>query len=121
MVIDKLLESILILTGYFSGVHIPARPGVFADMDFEPFLDRKSTRLNSSHVSISYAVFCLKKKKAVMDRDAIREKHVQEGPLAAVRQRQKVQRTVGIANRQAVRTGYGVGDKSAEAQQNALH
>src|SRR5699024_11785283 len=27
-----------------------------------PVLDRKSTRLNSSHVSISYAVFCLKKK-----------------------------------------------------------
>src|SRR6266496_5534104 len=26
--------------------------------------DRKSTRLNSSHVEISYAVFCLKKKKA---------------------------------------------------------
>ena len=29
---------------------------------FKP-TDRKSTRLNSSHVSISYAVFCLKKKK----------------------------------------------------------
>src|SRR5699024_8587856 len=28
--------------------------------------DRKSTRLNSSHVSISYAVFCLKKKKYVL-------------------------------------------------------
>src|SRR5438067_8990981 len=28
----------------------------------DPSLDRKSTRLNSSHVSISYAVFCLKKK-----------------------------------------------------------
>src|SRR5690625_5449771 len=28
------------------------------------FSDRKSTRLNSSHVAISYAVFCLKKKKA---------------------------------------------------------
>src|SRR5207249_7640565 len=28
-----------------------------------PRIDRKSTRLNSSHVSISYAVFCLKKKK----------------------------------------------------------
>src|SRR5207249_9231363 len=28
-----------------------------------PEADRKSTRLNSSHVSISYAVFCLKKKK----------------------------------------------------------
>src|SRR5690349_22473177 len=27
------------------------------------FRDRKSTRLNSSHVEISYAVFCLKKKK----------------------------------------------------------
>src|SRR5690606_41785494 len=27
-------------------------------------LDRKSTRLNSSHVKISYAVFCLKKKRA---------------------------------------------------------
>src|SRR5690625_2125522 len=28
------------------------------------FMDRKSTRLNSSHVAISYAVFCLKKKKS---------------------------------------------------------
>src|SRR5690348_17891552 len=28
-----------------------------------PLIDRKSTRLNSSHPSISYAVFCLKKKK----------------------------------------------------------
>src|SRR3712207_8950838 len=27
------------------------------------FLDRKSTRLNSSHANISYAVFCLKKKR----------------------------------------------------------
>src|SRR5207302_10559322 len=30
---------------------------------FSVRLDRKSTRLNSSHVKISYAVFCLKKKK----------------------------------------------------------
>src|SRR5699024_12348879 len=29
-------------------------------------VDRKSTRLNSSHVSISYAVFCLKKKKRIL-------------------------------------------------------
>src|SRR5438045_6030477 len=29
----------------------------------EPAADRKSTRLNSSHLGISYAVFCLKKKK----------------------------------------------------------
>src|SRR5690348_17996807 len=38
--------------------------------------DRKSTRLNSSHPSISYAVFCLKKKKHIMqantDRTSIR-------------------------------------------------
>src|SRR5207249_10870521 len=36
--------------------------------------DRKSTRLNSSHVSISYAVFCLKKKK----KKKIMHQHVQE-------------------------------------------
>src|SRR5437762_8065013 len=32
----------------------------------EPEIDRKSTRLNSSHRCISYAVFCLKKKKAIL-------------------------------------------------------
>src|SRR3712207_8238403 len=30
--------------------------------------DRKSTRLNSSHANISYAVFCLKKKKDICDK-----------------------------------------------------
>src|SRR2546430_13535683 len=60
--------------------HAPAGPGRYVmlamsdtgiGMDeqtkariFEPFFtDRKSTRLNSSHSQISYAVFCLKKKK----------------------------------------------------------
>src|SRR2546428_3645092 len=38
----------------------PVREGVFA---VYKSLDRKSTRLNSSHDQISYAVFCLKKKK----------------------------------------------------------
>src|SRR3712207_7435487 len=33
-----------------------------------PAPDRKSTRLNSSHANISYAVFCLKKKKDVIKR-----------------------------------------------------
>src|SRR5688572_33502792 len=33
------------------------------DAAFDPVGDRKSTRLNSSHSQISYAVFCLKKKK----------------------------------------------------------
>src|SRR3712207_8900615 len=32
------------------------------DNHLDPPLDRKSTRLNSSHANISYAVFCLKKK-----------------------------------------------------------
>src|SRR5690242_21549287 len=36
---------------------------VQADLAATDRLDRKSTRLNSSHMSISYAVFCLKKKK----------------------------------------------------------
>src|SRR3712207_7676489 len=40
------------------------------DMAFPRLKDRKSTRLNSSHANISYAVFCLKKKK--------------DGPSAAV-------------------------------------
>src|SRR3712207_7293666 len=33
---------------------------------FMPGLDRKSTRLNSSHANISYAVFCLKKKHLLL-------------------------------------------------------
>src|SRR3712207_9016963 len=37
---------------------MPEEPGWHA-----PCVDRKSTRLNSSHANISYAVFCLKKKK----------------------------------------------------------
>src|SRR5207253_7308968 len=37
-------------------------PGLRAAFEFRHARDRKSTRLNSSHVAISYAVFCLKKK-----------------------------------------------------------
>src|SRR5947209_17354309 len=41
-----------------------ARPrGILEQRRPGPRLDRKSTRLNSSHANISYAVFCLKKKK----------------------------------------------------------
>src|SRR5258707_15048022 len=47
---------------------IVPEPGSFyvmdrAYVDFQRLQDRKSTRLNSSHANISYAVFCLKKKK----------------------------------------------------------
>src|SRR5215510_16053062 len=37
-------------------------------------VDRKSTRLNSSHVAISYAVFCLKKKKKINNKNTIQKK-----------------------------------------------
>src|SRR5690625_5595802 len=52
---DKIPENIIEMSkemGLF-GLSIPEAYGG----------DRKSTRLNSSHVAISYAVFCLKKKK----------------------------------------------------------
>src|SRR2546427_9236141 len=41
--------------------------------------DRKSTRLNSSHSQISYAVFCLKKKKKISNDRAL---HIDIRPLA---------------------------------------
>src|SRR3712207_6878206 len=39
--------------------------------DLHAVLDRKSTRLNSSHANISYAVFCLKKKKTPTQTNAL--------------------------------------------------
>src|SRR5947199_6541151 len=39
--------------------------GIDPKLQNQIFKDRKSTRLNSSHLGISYAVFCLKKKKPV--------------------------------------------------------
>src|SRR2546427_8478727 len=43
---------------------LSVRPPALADLAvLGRFTDRKSTRLNSSHSQISYAVFCLKKKK----------------------------------------------------------
>src|SRR2546422_4216940 len=49
---------------HFTGlsVEIIANMGAYLS-NFAPEIDRKSTRLNSSHGYISYAVFCLKKKK----------------------------------------------------------
>src|SRR5204862_7689365 len=50
--------------GRARGVHAhdPVSLGARARRGLERLQDRKSTRLNSSHVEISYAVFCLKKK-----------------------------------------------------------
>src|SRR5699024_11377401 len=53
-------EELIVTTGMGCEHH----PELFFEFVKE---DRKSTRLNSSHVSISYAVFCLKKKKITCD------------------------------------------------------
>src|SRR5690606_42052118 len=64
--------------GHLGGRDTPAPVEVPAKtLSYEEFIakratraelrDRKSTRLNSSHVKISYAVFCLKKKKKTRD------------------------------------------------------
>src|SRR2546430_9717009 len=51
--------------GPFRGRHLNSRRGRDSQggLDGADHQDRKSTRLNSSHSQISYAVFCLKKKK----------------------------------------------------------
>src|SRR5690554_7543129 len=61
--------SLIIFLGGMVGAFFTPVMGIIADRTntrwgkFRPWiLDRKSTRLNSSHVRISYAVFCLKKK-----------------------------------------------------------
>src|SRR5688572_31135606 len=51
-------------------------PPTGGQVDFAAVLDRKSTRLNSSHSQISYAVFCLKKKKKKKkDKNKTKYKH----------------------------------------------
>src|SRR5690242_21120096 len=57
---SDLLEIVSPETSHLLAVVQSARD---AFSDNRVSLDRKSTRLNSSHMSISYAVFCLKKKK----------------------------------------------------------
>src|SRR5690606_39914174 len=49
-----------------------APPGTLPGRGLRTKRDRKSTRLNSSHVKISYAVFCLKKKKRTQLREHVR-------------------------------------------------
>src|SRR5699024_12830453 len=51
----------------FQGRRHPSRPPLSATDAIPVPGDRKSTRLNSSHVSISYAVFCLKKKTNIIN------------------------------------------------------
>src|SRR2546428_9939708 len=51
-------------TGFEVGPTCTVTPSL-AGFTFTPVSDRKSTRLNSSHDQISYAVFCLKKKRNI--------------------------------------------------------
>src|SRR5690242_5610481 len=63
----SLHDALPILLQLHPGVHrrhhVGVEHGGGASAAALALLDRKSTRLNSSHMSISYAVFCLKKKK----------------------------------------------------------
>src|SRR5574337_1930307 len=61
---DQLSEATNSLASFASLSHMALAEGLTAAHSFmsRPWPDRKSTRLNSSHHSISYAVFCLKKK-----------------------------------------------------------
>src|SRR5438874_4337128 len=58
-----LFRSLTLPTGKFIGFVMNAIAEANICQHLGDRIDRKSTRLNSSHVEISYAVFCLKKKK----------------------------------------------------------
>src|SRR5690606_6927846 len=58
--------------------------------------DRKSTRLNSSHVKISYAVVCLKKKNSELGRDAAGRMHLGQGLQGGAHGGVGVARTGGL-------------------------
>src|SRR5699024_10421564 len=61
IIVVTMMKAFSLFTEQLSQIYllVPIATGVL----LIKILDRKSTRLNSSHVSISYAVFCLKKKK----------------------------------------------------------
>src|SRR4051812_49729557 len=67
-IFQELVDTISIARKSFPSTLYPAGPQMLLIVSGAFFArsrkrDRKSTRLNSSHMSISYAVFCLKKKK----------------------------------------------------------
>src|SRR3712207_7128761 len=61
--VDERREDPRLARGVEPGAVVAEVVGVGAVGDRREAVDRKSTRLNSSHANISYAVFCLKKKK----------------------------------------------------------
>src|SRR3712207_7966756 len=65
----RFLSKLITVTRNAQGAVADGSPDTVVDVTdiwtFARTLDRKSTRLNSSHANISYAVFCLKKKKHI--------------------------------------------------------
>src|SRR3712207_8851812 len=57
------LQHLLAVSGQNVALTMVAVAPLLTRLGLRARLDRKSTRLNSSHANISYAVFCLKKKK----------------------------------------------------------
>src|SRR3712207_7703134 len=64
---DEIVRTVQVLAPVFAGINLEdiSAPRCFEIEQRLRDLDRKSTRLNSSHANISYAVFCLKKKKKI--------------------------------------------------------
>src|SRR3712207_7075887 len=64
----RMVRTLAVL-GSLAALALAAAPACFSYEDDPAYCyecrDRKSTRLNSSHANISYAVFCLKKKKKI--------------------------------------------------------
>src|SRR3712207_7317992 len=60
---QRVNASLAAMNGLTPAEHVGHTPQQLLGRVGEDVIDRKSTRLNSSHANISYAVFCLKKKK----------------------------------------------------------
>src|SRR5207247_9355142 len=58
-------KALVLATGALAATNDPSASAAAQHIVIEAHLDRKSTRLNSSHEWISYAVFCLKKKNKI--------------------------------------------------------
>src|SRR5256885_12376705 len=63
---DGMSEELMTALAKVAELRVAARTSTSFPLKLKADVDRKSTRLNSSHLVISYAVFCLKKKKNII-------------------------------------------------------
>src|SRR5689334_24446033 len=77
-------EHPILIERAVSAIRDEAVPPAARGFNYDVVEDRKSTRLNSSHSSISYAVFCLKKKKKNKDNIYATEQSITAGTKEAV-------------------------------------